>query len=45
MAINSYLSLTIINVNGVKVAIKRHIMAEWIIKQERIVILPTRDPL
>ena len=32
MAINTYLSLTMVNVNGVKAAIKRHIMAEWIIK-------------
>ena len=30
MAINTYLSMTIINVNGVKAAIKRHMMADWI---------------
>ena len=45
MAINTYLSITIINVNGVKAAIKRHMMADWIIIQECTIILLTRDPL
>ena len=30
MAINTYLSITIINVNGVKAAITRHMIADWI---------------
>ena len=34
MAINTYLSIIILNVNGLKASIKRHRMADWIKKQE-----------
>ena len=34
MAINKYLSITTLNVNGLNAPIKRHGVADWIIKQK-----------
>ena len=34
MAINSYLSVLTLNVNGLNAPIKRHSVTEWIIKQD-----------
>ena len=34
MAINTYLSIITLNVNGLNAPIKRHRVADWIIKQE-----------
>ena len=34
MAINTYLSIITLNVNGLNVPIKRHRVADWITKQE-----------
>ena len=34
MAISTYLSIITLNVNGLNALIKRHRMADWIIKQE-----------
>ena len=35
MAINSYLSVVILNINGLNAPIKRHRVTEWIRKQDR----------
>ena len=40
---NKYLSIIILNVNGLNVPIKRHRIAEWIRKHDPH-MLPTRDP-
>ena len=42
MAINTYLPIIILNVNGLNAPMKRHKVADWIIKQEPTVL---RDPL
>ena len=34
MAVNTYLSITTLNVNGLSALIKRHRVVDWIIKQE-----------
>ena len=41
MAINNYLSIITLNVNGLNAPIKRHRIAKWIRKQAYM--LPTRD--
>ena len=45
MALNSYLSLIILNVNGLNVPIKRYRVSEWIKNKtkQNIYMLPTRD--
>ena len=42
MAINTYLSVITLNINGVDAPIKRHRVADWLKKQEPAV-LSTRD--
>lgn len=41
MAINAYLSIIILNENGLNIPIKRHSMMEWIKKQD---LKETQDP-
>ena len=43
MAINSYLSVLTLNVNGLNAPFKRHRVTEWI-KKKSIYMLFTRDP-
>ena len=43
MAMNKYLSIITLNVNGLNTLIKRHRTAEWIRKHDPH-MLPTRDP-
>ena len=45
MAINTYLSIITLNVNGLNALVKRHRVADWIKKTKAYNILPTRDPL
>ena len=42
MAINTYLSITTLNVNGLNVPIKRHRVAEWV-RKHYIYMLFMRD--
>ena len=44
-AINSYLSVLMLNVNGLNAPIKTHRVTEWIRKQDPSNMLLTRDPL
>ena len=44
IVIATYLSIMTLNVNGLKVPVKRHRVAEWLNKQD-LYILPTRDSL
>ena len=44
MAMGSYLSIIILNVNGLNAPTKRQIQAEWIQKQDALYMLSTRDP-
>ena len=41
---NKYLSIIILNVNGLNTPIQRHRVAEWIRKHDPKNMLPTRDP-
>ena len=43
MAMNKYLSIITLNLNGLNAPIKRHRIAEWIRKHDPH-MLPTRDP-
>ena len=43
MAMNNYLLIIILNVNGLNAPVKRHKIAEWIRKHDPH-MLPTRDP-
>ena len=43
MAMNNYVSIITLNVNGLNDPIKRHRIAEWIRKHDTH-MLPTRDP-
>ena len=46
MVIGTYISITTLNVNGLKAPNKSHRLAEWIQKQDPcIYMLSTRDPL
>ena len=46
MAINTYLSIITLNVNGLNAPIKRHRIAEWIGKQELYVyMMSTTDTI
>ena len=45
MAINTYLSIITLNVNGLNAPIKRYRVADWIKKIRAYNMLPTRDPL
>ena len=44
MAINNFLSMITLNVNGLNVPIKRQRVADWIKKAKTFNLLPTRDP-
>ena len=44
MAMGSYLSIIILNVNGLNAPTKRQRQAEWIQKQDALYMLSTRDP-
>ena len=44
MAMNNYISIITLNVNGLNAPIKRHRIAEWIRKHDPQHMLPTRDP-
>ena len=43
MAINTYLSIVTLNVNGLNAPIKRHRVADWIKKAKTFNLLPTRN--
>ena len=43
MAINTYLSIITVNINGVNAPIKRDRVIEWIKKKRPNYMLPTRD--
>ena len=45
MAMNNYLLIITLNVNGLNAPIKRHRIAEWIRKHDPHRMLPTRDQL
>ena len=45
MALSTYLSIMILNVNGLNAPIKRHRVTEWIQKPRPINMIPTRDSL
>ena len=45
MAINIYLSVITLNLNGLNVRINGHIVTDWIKKTRIFNMLPTRDPL
>ena len=44
MALNMYLSIITLNVNGLKAPTKRHRVGSWIRKQAPYIMLPPRDP-
>ena len=44
MAMNNYLSIITLNVNGLNAPIKRHRRAEWIRKHDPHICCPIRDP-
>ena len=44
MAINTYLSIITLNVNGINAPIKRKRIADRIKKKENLQYMPTRDP-
>ena len=44
MAINTYLSIITLNVNGLHVSIKRHRVTDWIKKTRAHNVLPIGDP-
>ena len=44
MAIGTYISIIILNVNGLNAPTKRHRLAEWIQKQDPL-MLSTKNPL
>jgi len=44
MAIGTYISIIILNVNGLSAPTKRHRLAEWIQKQDPY-MLSTKNPL
>ena len=43
MAINTYLSIITLNVNGPNAPIERHRVADWIKKTQAYSMFPTRD--
>ena len=45
MAIETYISIITLNVNGCNAPTKRHRLAEWIQKQDPYILLSTRNPL
>ena len=45
MAINTYLSIITLNVNGLNAPIKRHRVADWMKQEPTYTMLPTRDRL
>ena len=44
MAMNKYLSIITLNINGLNAPIKRHRVAEWIRNLDPAHLLPTKDP-
>ena len=45
MALNMYLSIISLNVNGLNVPIKRHRVAEWIRKQDPYIYAVSKRPI
>ena len=45
MAMNNYLSIITLNVNGVNAPIKRHRIAKWIIHQDPHICYPQKTHL
>ena len=45
MAMETYISIITLNVNGLNASTKRHRLAEWIQKQDPYNMLSTRNPL
>ena len=43
MALNTYLSIVTLNVNGLNAPVKRHRVSEWIKKTKPIYMLPPRN--
>ena len=44
MAINTYISIITLNINGINAMIKRHRMADWIKKQEPTICCLQENP-